>query len=319
MKLSFIIPSYMGRKFIPTLIESFDKQTNKDFEIIFIVDNEKENTSIDYLLKIKEKHKEVKLLFNGKRQERLISIIEGIKVASGEYVTFCSTKDTLKNNFVKKIVEVIDQHKPDVIEYEYLYNKSKTQPKLRTKTNTLINTRKDFSVLANTISFDFNKVIKKSLVQKVIKQKFIDGASRFAFSFTFHIILESKSYFAINSILKFTSVFTTTFTNPIRVLKSIKNIIALCEQKRDEDLLDATLHQGWLSLSIYQMQILMIAKKNTQIKTLWNSLKKLKITPNYKNAIIHNKYFDNSYLSTELMELLPKINSYKKLMYKKEV
>jgi glycosyltransferase involved in cell wall biosynthesis len=245
MKLSLIIPTYKGEKFIQTLVNSFNAQSDKDFEVIFVVDSTKEESPLKYLLKLRKKKKNpIKILFNSKRQKRLTSIMSGIQKATGQYIAICSTKDSISNDFVKKINQVITKHKPDVIEYEFKYGKQKIEPELLTPKNVLINCKKNSSVIAYTIPFDFNKVIKRSLAKKFAQIEYLDGGSRFDFSFIFHLMLEAKTYFAISSILKTTEVFSKTLIGPRKMLKVVNQSIQQFEFKKNDDLHDAILYQG---------------------------------------------------------------------------
>lgn len=320
MKLSFIIPTYMGKKFIPQFIASLEKQTDQNFDAIFIVDASKDSMAIDYLLKMKLKYKNtIKVLFNSKRQKRLVSIISGIKLSSAEYITICSTKDSINDNFVENIDKIAAKHNPDVIEYKFKYKKAKIEPKLLTPKNKLINLAKDHSIIANFIPFDFNKVIKKSLAKKSLKDTYMDGESRFDCSFILNVMMAAKSYYAINRVLKTTNVFHNSLISYRRMTQSIKNDIQIMELSKNNDLFNAVLYYGWTALSIYQMQVLMIAKKPQVIKNLYAALERMKNTASYKHAHLHNDYFLQDTLSAKLINHFPNnIKTYKKQIMKRE-
>ena len=317
MNLSFIVPSYMGEKYIPKFFDRLSNQTNKDFEIIFIIDNSKTKTSLEFLQKLKEKHtNSIKILFNSKRQKRLTSIIQGINHAKGKYITICSTHDNIENTFVEKITKVIKEKSPDVIEFKFQYLKFKSIPVLRSPKDILINSKTDYSVIANTIPFDFNKVIRASIARKVGEGSFVDGGSRFDFSFIFNVMIQSKTYYAIDEVFKHTQVFNTSLLNPRRMMKIIDDNIKQCDIENNKPYWDAVLFLFWNTLAIYQMQALVISKKTLPTSNLFLSLNKMKSLPQYKSIIPNNIYFQDELLSTKILRSIPDLKSYKKIIKK---
>ena len=320
MNLSFIVPSYMGEKHIPRFFDKLKNQTNKDFEIIFIIDNAKSKTSLNFLQKLKTKYKdEIKILFNTKRQKRLTSIIDAINYASGEYIAICSTHDSIENNFVEKVNHIINKESPDVIEYKFQYLKFKSIPLLNTPKKKLIKLKKDYSVIANTIPFDFNKVIKKSVAKKAGKLTYVDGGSRFDFSFIFNVMTLSDSYYALDLVLKHTQIFNNSLLNPRRMMKIINSNIKDYKINSSKEEFDSILFFSWNALAIYQMQALVLSKKTSPLSNLFLALSKMVFHPEYRVAVASNPYFQNELLSSKILKSFPDLKTYKKLLKKWEI
>ena len=87
-KISIIIPVYNSEKYIRRCLNRILKQTFQDFEIILIDDNSKDN-SLKIVSEIEKTHKDkIKILKNAKNVGAGASRNKGLKIASGEYITF---------------------------------------------------------------------------------------------------------------------------------------------------------------------------------------------------------------------------------------
>ena len=87
-KISIIIPVYNSEKYIRRCLNSILNQTFQDFEIILIDDNSKDN-SLKIVSEIEKTHKDkIKILKNAKNVGAGASRNKGLKIASGEYITF---------------------------------------------------------------------------------------------------------------------------------------------------------------------------------------------------------------------------------------
>ena len=85
---SFIIPVFNVENYIIQCVESIINQTYNNFEIILIDDNSKDN-SLKIVSEIEKTHKDkIKILKNAKNVGAGASRNKGLKIASGEYITF---------------------------------------------------------------------------------------------------------------------------------------------------------------------------------------------------------------------------------------
>lgn len=104
-RISIIIPVYNSEKYIRRCLNSILNQTFQDFEIILIDDNSKDN-SLKIISEIEETHKDkIKVLKNDKNVGAGASRNKGLKIASGEYITFIDSDDYIEENTLKRMYE----------------------------------------------------------------------------------------------------------------------------------------------------------------------------------------------------------------------
>ena len=104
-KISIIIPVYNSEKYIRRCLNSILNQTFQDFEIILIDDNSKDN-SLKIVSEIEKTHKDkIKILKNAKNVGAGASRNKGLKIASGEYITFIDSDDYIEKNTLKRMYE----------------------------------------------------------------------------------------------------------------------------------------------------------------------------------------------------------------------
>lgn len=107
-KVSLIVPVYNAEKYIARCIQSIANQTYNNFELIIVDDGSVDKSQIIYNKNCKLNSninsiiiKEDNLGQNGARYA-------GCKVASGEYITFVDADDWVEPDFVKSLVESLD-------------------------------------------------------------------------------------------------------------------------------------------------------------------------------------------------------------------
>lgn len=104
-KISIIIPVYNSEKYIRRCLNSILNQTFQDFEIILIDDNSKDN-SLKIICEIEKTYKDkIKILKNDKNIGAGASRNKGLKIASGEYITFIDSDDYIEKNTLKRMYE----------------------------------------------------------------------------------------------------------------------------------------------------------------------------------------------------------------------
>ena len=101
MKISVIVPVYNKEKYISKTLESLDKQTSNDFEVI-IIDDASTDNSMEYIRDF-EHHtkKQVRVLKNNQNLGVSETRNIGIDEAECEYVVFVDGDDYLDKNFIK--------------------------------------------------------------------------------------------------------------------------------------------------------------------------------------------------------------------------
>ncbi len=105
---SIIIPTYNRERFIGSAIESVQKQSTENWELIIVDDGSTDNTKHIISSYIK-KDKRIKYLYQ-KNAERSAARNNGIKNSIGKYICFLDSDDEYKNNhlstFFQKIQEI---------------------------------------------------------------------------------------------------------------------------------------------------------------------------------------------------------------------
>ncbi len=112
--ISIIIPVYNSEKFIADGIESVLKQTHKSFEIICVNDGSTDNSE-KIIKKYVERYPEKIKLINQKNQGTGFARNTGIENASGEYIGFLDSDDTLDSEMFKKLYKNAKKYDSDVV------------------------------------------------------------------------------------------------------------------------------------------------------------------------------------------------------------
>lgn len=116
-KISVIIPSYNSEDTISRCLNSVLFQAFSDLEIILIDDCSTDNT-ISKIEQFKEKDRRIKLLRNKSNKGAGYSRNRGLKVATGNYITFIDSDDFISTNTYESINQTIKAAKnPDIVRY----------------------------------------------------------------------------------------------------------------------------------------------------------------------------------------------------------
>lgn len=114
IKVSIIIPVYNCEKYISRCIDSILNQTYKNIEIIAINDGSKDNTKEilnNYAKKYPNIIKHIEQENKGIAKTRNY----GIKIATGDYITFIDNDDYLDRDYIEKYVNATENSKFDVV------------------------------------------------------------------------------------------------------------------------------------------------------------------------------------------------------------
>ena len=173
VKLSLIIPVYNVEKYIYDCIESCINQnlSSEKYEIIFVNDGSTDNSG-KIINKYKEEYSNIILIEqenNGVSSARN----NGLNAASGEYIWFIDSDDYIKENILLDIVNILDDYKPDKLEFEYekvngIKNKNKNIEHLNiVKSTNITNNMPDNG-------YTWKYIVRKELLD-VNNIKFLEG------------------------------------------------------------------------------------------------------------------------------------------------
>ena len=99
--ISIIIPYHKKKIFFKETIQSINKQSYKNFEVIIIYDDS-DKSELNHVKKIMNNFKfEKKLLINDRILGAGLSRNKGIKVSKGEYIAFCDADDLWNKDKLK--------------------------------------------------------------------------------------------------------------------------------------------------------------------------------------------------------------------------
>ena len=110
-KYSIIVPVYNTEKYLENCLNSIFNQTNQDFEIICINDGSTDNS-----LNILKKYTDKIILINQENQGLSIARNNGVKKATGKYIIFVDSDDTIENKLLEKI-DIVSKNNPDLIRF----------------------------------------------------------------------------------------------------------------------------------------------------------------------------------------------------------
>ena len=102
-KVSIIIPIYNTASFLGTCLDSILEQTHQNLEIILVNDGSTDDTAkiIDAYAKKDKRIKAIHQENHGQSAARNA----GIKLATGDYISFIDSDDTVKPNFITELLE----------------------------------------------------------------------------------------------------------------------------------------------------------------------------------------------------------------------
>ena len=100
-KVSIIIPYYRKKFFFKSTFRSIISQSYKNYEIIIIYDDP-DLTELNFIKKIINNKKNVKILINKKNLGVARSRNKGIKYSNGDYIAFIDSDDIWMKNKLKK-------------------------------------------------------------------------------------------------------------------------------------------------------------------------------------------------------------------------
>lgn len=109
-KVSIIVPNYNYRKYLPVRLNSIMKQTYDDYEII-ILDDCSTDGSQEYLRSICQSSKISSCIINENNTGNpFVQWQKGISLAKGEYIWIAESDDFCEENFLEKMVPLLDEH-----------------------------------------------------------------------------------------------------------------------------------------------------------------------------------------------------------------
>lgn len=201
-KISVIIPAYNCENTIKRAIQSVEKQTYKNIEIIIVNDGSTDNT-LKLCKQLAQNDKRIIIIStnnSGVSNARNIGIIN----SKGEYITFIDADDYIDTNTYEECMEIIEREKVDILKFSYIkdYGSIKKMRKYSSTINKIIN-KKDYDkeVYDNAFSSEdytaiWNAIIKKNIISDIRFQTNLFYAEDFLFMM--ETITNSSSIYITN-------------------------------------------------------------------------------------------------------------------------
>lgn len=113
-KLSVIMPVHEGEKFLEETLMCILKQSFRDFELI-ILDNQSKDNSQNIIKSFQKNDQRVKYILDSKKRNGNDCFSELIKYATGKYLIVVNDDNFLNIDFFKKLVEKIESTQSDMV------------------------------------------------------------------------------------------------------------------------------------------------------------------------------------------------------------
>lgn len=118
LKISFIVPVYNADKYIEKCVTSIVNQSYKDIEVIFVNDGSTD-ASENKIQKFIDKHSNMRLI-NQENGGPSKARNQGIRAATGYYISFVDVDDCIDKDFALKMVKASRNGKCDLVISNYI-------------------------------------------------------------------------------------------------------------------------------------------------------------------------------------------------------
>lgn len=163
-KVSVIVPVYQDEQSITRCITSLLRQTWNDVELIFIDDGSTDN-SLKVLKKLSSSKDNI-IIIHQKNMGVSGARNRGLEAANGKYVTFVDADDFIEDDYLKVLVETMQQQKTDLV-IDPLFFKSVTDEKRSRRPHNY-----DMATLKEDFPYLFSKYCFHNVCGKLYKTHF---------------------------------------------------------------------------------------------------------------------------------------------------
>ena len=249
--ITVIVPCYNIEKYIERCIESIEKQTYKNIEIIAVDDCSNDST-MEKLKSMQEKYKNLQVYQNEKNSGAAYSRNFAIKKAKGEYIGFIDSDDYIVENYYEQLITNAEKENADiaVTDIQLVYEED-TQPPILVKACNEEVTK--INLVNNGLAASpCNKIIKKELIEKFL---FLEGKINEDVASILPILIHSKKSVYVEGIKYFyvqreNSVQNTDVS--IKRLEMFDAIDTCFERIKDEK--D---YEEYKDIILYQQEVLL--------------------------------------------------------------
>lgn len=162
-KISVVVPIYNVESYLEKSLDSILNQDYPNLEIILIDDCSKDS-SYSIAKKYQKKDKRIVLLQNPKNRGLSFTRNRGIEVATGDYIGFIDSDDTIPTNYYSSLYRTISKNKADIAicDINIVYENGNT---VRQTCGSLSNDKMSF-IDCGLAASACNKLFRKELLSK---------------------------------------------------------------------------------------------------------------------------------------------------------
>ena len=271
MKVSIIIPVYNVAPYVEACLQSVFNQTYQDIEILLVDDCGIDNSMdiVTNLIKGYDGNFEIKVLHHPHNKGLSAARNTGIKAASGEYIYFLDSDDTIPHDAINNLVKKVFEH-PNV---SFVIGRIKTSGYIK-KLYPLLS--KEFINNNSDIFIDYLQTKWNVMAcNKLINRKFIQNNNIFFVEGIYHedIDFSFKLAYYANSMA---CCYITTYNYQIRdfsisINRKIKNytdrIFIIknnfkCIKRRKSNEKEKKIISDYISTTVYDLCLDIIEEKN---------------------------------------------------------
>ncbi|WP_369085798.1 glycosyltransferase family A protein [Metamycoplasma spumans] len=313
--LTLIVPIYRPSITLDEIFRNLKKQTEKNFNVILIVDQPKDE-DFKAIAKLKSEFQDnLKVIINSAHQLIDIVIKQAMSFVETEYVYILYSYTVLKKEFTKRINSYLEKSavKPDFIEIlgsvKGLVNLDFNGENF--DENLVINLKNSDEPILFTAPVAFNIVIKSEIFKDILNaQKFKNINLQYTPASTYKGLLNSQTFAFIKNTWVEDWNYDPILLNPKSLAKTWTTIINLAQEKCP-DKINALRFAEFINICYYGAGYIGMCKikRNTQE---WRSLKNIKLAfeseikkhlPVWEQELEKNPYFEK-YNAKELLKLV---------------
>lgn len=210
IKVSVIIPAYNTKKYLKKCIDSLLSQTLKELEIIVVDDASTEDIG-SLILAEYSNYPNVIYLRNDVMKKPGGARNRGIKIASGEYISFCDSDDWVDLNLYETAVNYMDNHSADIGMYSMIreYDNISRSEVFKCKYDQLYILNSDIAIKILSGQYNMGIKIAPACINKIYRKSFLNEISALfeentyfqGLIFTMYTFLKAKRIICIPDIL----------------------------------------------------------------------------------------------------------------------
>lgn len=267
-KFSIVIPVYNCKEYIAQAIESVIKQSYEDWELILVDDGSTDDSGA-----ICEKYatdRRIKVMHTENSGE-LISRINGMKEATGNYILGCDADDFLEPYCLEMINDAVEKTSSDVIIYQYgMFGAAEGNVEFPMQPFNVFDVSDNIlAVISSTNHSLCNKAIQSEAVKAGIKEVPLQRLSINAdYVLLIPILCHTKNAYYLEQKLYNYRIYETSMSHNVTVqhlfdIESSTQLILQCLNRfyrKTPDMIDAV-YIAYLKMFAWRCNTLLIEKK----------------------------------------------------------